>query len=160
MPLQQSELEARRRRAGRLFLRGMSQAEVARRCEVSRTTAMRWHRDFEASGIAGLTSKGPRGRPSRLSAADLRKVERILLQGPLKHGYRTDLWSLPRVAEVIKKTTGESYHPGHVWRILRRLGWSPQRPTTRAKEKDEKAVQRWIRSQWPRIKKGLVTEPR
>lgn len=160
MPVTQSDLEARRRRAGRLFLRGLSQAEVARRCEVSRTTTMRWFRAFEESGVAGLASKGPRGRPSRLSPADLRKVERILLQGALKNGYRTDLWTLPRVTEVIEKATGEGYHPGHVWRILHRLGWSPQRPTTRAKEKDEKAVQGWIRSRWPRIKKGLVAEPR
>lgn len=160
MPLQQSDLEARRRRAGRLFLRGMSQAEVARRCDVSRTTTMRWFRAFEASGVAGLSSKGPRGRKSRLSADDLRKIERILLQGPLKSGYRTDLWTLPRVTEVIRKATGESYHPGHVWRILHRLGWSPQRPTTRAKEKNEKAVQGWIRSRWPRLKKGLETAPR
>ncbi len=156
MPLSPSDLAARRRRAGRLFARGLSQAEVARRCEVSRTTTMRWYRAFAAHGVAGLASKGPRGPKPRLRAADLRQVERILLRNALAAGYRTDLWTLPRVTEVIAKATGERYHPGHVWRILRRLGWSPQRPTTRAKEKNEKAVQGWIRSSWPRIKNGSM----
>jgi transposase len=90
----------------------MSQAEVARRCELSRTTTMRWLRAFEESGVADLSSKGSRGRKSRLRAANLRKLERILLQGPLKSGYRTDLWTLSRVTEVIRKATCESYHLG------------------------------------------------
>lgn len=158
--MHQSALERRRLRAARLFARGESQAEVARRCAVSRTTAMRWHRAYEAEGKPGLESKGPRGRKSRLSAKDLRAVERLLLRGALAAGYPTDLWTLPRVREAIRKTTGEDYHPGHVWRILRGLGWSSQRPTTRAKEQDARAVARWKRSAWPRIKKGLERDPR
>lgn len=90
----------------------------------------------------------------------MQRLEQALLQGPLQHGYRTDLWTLPRVGKVIEKLTGVSYHPGHVWRILRRMNWSPQRPTTRARERDDAAVERWIRGRWPRIKKGRKPEPR
>jgi len=153
-------LHARRLKAAGLFRQGHSQAEVARRCQVSAVTAMRWHRAFEHGGVTGLAPKGPRGRRPRVTSAQLQKIEQALLQGALEHGYRTDLWTLPRVAKIIEKLTGVSYHPGHVWRILRRMNWSPQRPTTRARERDDAAVERWIRGRWPRIKRGRKPEPR
>lgn len=152
-------LHARRLKAARLFQQGHTQAEVARRCQVSAVSAMRWHRAYEAGGVAALAPKGRRGRKPQLTAVQLQAVERALLRGALAHGYRTDLWTLPRVARVIQKVTGVRYHPGHVWRILRRMHWSSQRPTTRARERDEAAVRRWIRGTWPRIKRGLKPEP-
>jgi transposase len=82
-------------------------------------------------------------------------VERALLRGAQAHGFDTDLWTLPRVAEVIWRLTGVSYHPGHVWWLLHRHHWSPQRPTTRrASERDDAEVARWRAEEWPRIKGG------
>ena len=69
-------------------------------------------------------------------------------------GYATDLWTLPRIAGVIWDLTGAGYHPGHVWRVLRKLGWSRQKPITRAREREEDAIGRWIRPTWPAIKKA------
>jgi len=80
-------------------------------------------------------------------------IEQALLDGPTAFGFSTELWTLPRVADVIQRTTGVVYHPGHVWRVLRQLGWSLQKPTTRARERDEAAIRGWVRQTWPRVKK-------
>lgn len=146
-------LRARRFKAAGLFARGKTQAEVARLLKVSRMTASRWERTWKRAGKGALQGAGRAGRLPRLSAEKRTAVEAALVEGPQGHGYATELWTLPRVAEVIRRTTGVRYHPGHVWRVLRGLGWSLQRPTTRARERDEEAVQRWIRQAWPALKK-------
>ena len=99
----------RRLQAARLFAQGLPQAEVARRLGVSRQTASRWHARWRQDGRAGLAGPGRWGRPSRLSEGDWRRVERALLQGAQAHGFDTDLWTLPRIAEVIWRLTGVSY---------------------------------------------------
>ena len=144
----------RRLQAARLFAQGLSQAEIARRLGVSPQSASRWHTRWRQGGRAGLAGPGRWGRPSRLSDADWRRVEHALLAGAEAHGFDTDLWTLPRIAEVIWRLTGVSYHPGHVWWLLRRHDWSPQRPARRATERDEQEIARWRAEEWPRIKGG------
>ena len=146
-------LERRRMRAVRLFERGETQSAVAQRLDVSRTTAMRWARAWDQQGRDGLRAAGRAGRKPRLSEEQLQQVEEVLLGGPLRSGYATEYWTLPRVAEVIEQLTEVRYHPGHVWRVLRKLGWSRQKPTTRARERDEAAIERWVKTTWPRVKK-------
>ena len=88
-----------------------------------------------------------------MSASDLAKVERALEKGPKANGFPTDLWTLARVAEVIERVTGVKYHPGHVWRVLRQMGWSRQRPARRAIERDDEAIEQWVNERWPKVKK-------
>ena len=146
-------LRRRRRQAARLFAKGESQAQVARLVGVSRQTAMVWWNTFEQEGAEALREPGAAGRPARLTPEDLRAIEQALLQGPRARGYETDLWTLPRIAAVIERVAGVSYHPGHVWRLMRRLGWSLQKPTTRARERNEEAIRRWVRETWPDLRK-------
>ncbi len=146
-------LERRRMRAVRLFGEGETQASVARRLGVSRTTAMRWAQAFEDEGRDGLRAAGRAGLKPRLSAEQLEDVEAVLIEGPVAFGYTTEFWTLPRVAEVIQASTGIRYHPGHVWRLLRKMGWSRQKPTTRARERDERAIANWVKTTWPALKK-------
>jgi transposase len=148
-----AELEERRRRAARLFAKGRTQAEVSRELGVSRQSTSRWYADWQAGGNAALRAAGRAGRMPKLSDSQLKVVESELRKGPLAHGYATDLWTLARVTEVIEATTGVSYHPGHVWRILRQMGWSRQRPARRAVERNDEAITRWVEKDWPRIKK-------
>lgn len=147
------ELENRRMEAADLFRKGVKQAEVARRLSVSRQSVSQWHKAWKEGGKKALKAAGRAGRKPRLTQAQVEKIRKELLKGPRAHGYSTELWTLPRIARLIRKVTGVSYNPGHVWRILRRMGWSCQRPTTKAKERDEAEIARWKREDWPRIKK-------
>jgi transposase len=150
-------MEKRRKRAARLFERGVPQADVARQLGVSRQSVSRWHADWQRGGTHALKAAGRAGRMPRLSEAQLARVARALLRGPRAHGFATDLWTLDRVAEVIETQTGVRYHRGHVWKLLRdKLGWSRQRPARQAIERDDEAVARWVAVEWPRIKRGLA----
>lgn len=97
---------------------------------------MRWYRAWVKRGKKDLKPL-PRGRPNRLIKAKLERIEKALLRGAQAHGFSSELWTLERVAQVIERVTDVRYHPGHVWRVLRSLGWSRQKPTTRARERDE-----------------------
>jgi transposase len=78
---------------------------------------------------------------------------KALLRGAEASGYMTHVWTLPRVAEVIDQLTGVAYHPGHVWYILRdQLRWSWQRPARQAVERDDAAIEQWVKQRWPTVK--------
>jgi len=151
-------LEKRRLKAARLFAKGKSRAEVARLLEVSWPAVNNWHGAWQREGEPGLKAAGQAGRKPKLTPAQLVQVEQQLLLGPLAHGYATILWTLPRIAGLIAKLTGVRYHPGHVWRILRALDWSLQRPEHRAKERDDKAIAGWQKRRWPQRKGGRSAE--
>jgi len=139
--------------AARLLRRGVNQSEVARRLGVHRQSVIRWARQLAQAGRAGLKKAGRAGRKPKLSAAQLREVAQALKRGPEALGYATGLWTAGRVRELIEYQCGVRYHEAHVWRILRRLGWSCQRPSGRSLERDEAAIRYWKRVSWPRIKK-------
>ena len=149
-------LEVRRRQAARLFAAGReTQGTIARRLGVSRQSVMRWYRAWRKGGRAALRAAGRAGRKPRLVPAQMVSIEAALRQGPCAHGFRTNLWTLPRVARLIKRLTGVQYHPGHVWRLLGALDWTLQRPAKRAKERNAAAIQHWITTRWPTVKKTL-----
>lgn len=149
-----AQLETRRLVAGRLLLEGREVGEVAEAVAACKSSVRRWNRAVQKGGLEALKAKPHRGPEPRLNAKQKQRLMRILLAGPRKAGYRTDLWTCPRVAEVIAKTFGVGYHPAHVWKILRGLGWTPQKPEQRARERDEAADRRWRQREWPRIKGG------
>jgi transposase len=146
-------LERIRLQAGELFAAGRSQAEVARRLGVSRQNVSRWHGRWCSGGSEALPSAGPTGPTPRLSDAQLAAVRQALRQGAQAHGFDPDHWTLERIATVIEQVTGVAYHPGQVWKLLRRrVGWRLQRPARRAIERNEQAIQRWVERDWPRIR--------
>ena len=147
------DLERRRLKAARLFDRGLSQSEVSRRLEVHRQSVSRWYQAWSKEGRHALLKAGRAGRKPRLLPSQLEQLGRGLKAGPEVLGYGTGLWTTWRVADLIERQTGERFHPGHVWRILRSLGWSCQRPTGRAIQRDECAIRRWQRVRWPELKK-------
>ena len=147
-------LEQRRLEAARRFAHGATQAEVARRFGVSPQAASVWYRRWHQGGEQALRGAGRAGRRPRLSQAELDAVDQALRKGPEAFGFDTELWTLGRIAQVIGRLTGVRYHPGHVWRLLRGLGWSVQRPARRAAERDEAEIARWRAEEWPRIKGG------
>ena len=148
-------LEQRRLRAARLLKKGVHQSEVARRVGVHRQSVSRWAQQLEAAGLSGLKKAGRAGRKPRLSAEDLKKIEQGLKRGPEALGYETSLWTAWRVAHLIEEECEVRYHSSQAWRILRQLGWSCQRPTGRALERDEEKIRLWKQKRWPEIKKKL-----
>jgi transposase len=146
-------MEKRRREGMRLLSQGISQAEVARRCGVSRPTALRWAQQRDSTRGAAWKRR-PLGRPPKLVPRERQRLEKALLQGAQAHGFLNDLWTLPRVAELIHRQSGVRLHPGHVWRVLGRMGWSIQRPVGKAAQRDEAAIARWKKYTWPALKKS------
>ncbi len=150
-------LEKRRFEALRLLDKGLNQSEVARRLKVVRQTVSRWVRESRSpEGKQALKKAGRAGRRPRLSERDRQRLQRLLLRGPEELGYETPLWTCGRVAHLIEQEFGIGYHEGHVWKILVSLGWSPQRPVGRARERDEAKVRQWRNKTWPAIKKKPV----
>jgi putative transposase len=146
-------LEERRMEAVRLLRAGLSQSEVARRVGVHRQSVSRWACELAQSGVRGLRKAKQVGRPAKLTGSQLRELERALKRGPQAFGFATGLWSASRVRDLIEYRTGVRYHEAHVWRILRKLNWSCQRPSGRALERDEQPIGNWKKYRWPGIKK-------
>jgi transposase len=148
-----AELERRRLRALRLLREGFAPVEVAQRVGVDRRSVRRWRAGFEQGGLAAIRARPAPGRPPRLAMARRDQLEQSLRRGARAYGYATDLWTCPRVAELIHRQFGVRYHVDHIGRVLHALGWSPQKPERRARERDEEAIRRWVRTEWPRAKK-------
>jgi len=120
----------------------------------SESSVKRWKRALKEGGMEALKAKPHPGPKPRLNAAQKRKLLKLLVAGPRKAGYPNELWTCARVAAVIAKKFQVSYHPCHVWKILRNLGWTSQKPEQQARESDDDAIERWRKRDWPRIKKG------
>lgn len=152
-------MEARRRQGMGLLAQGVSQAEVARQCGVSRVSALRWEQQRKAAKT-NAWKRRPLGRRSKLTLAHKQNLERALAQGAQAHGFLNDLWTLPRVATLIERQSGVQLHPGHVWRLLGQLGWSLQRPSGRAVQQDKAAMARWKKPTWPACQRAVKTSQR
>lgn len=142
-------MEQRRRKAAGLFARNCSAPDVARRLGVARQVAYRWLAAWRRGGRSALASKGAAGRKPKLTRRQMGLVTEALLAGPVARGDRTPLWTLPLVADLIKKLTGVRYHPGHVWRLLGASGFTWQRPEASAGKRDEATVGQWKRVRRP-----------
>src|SRR6266852_5634942 len=144
-------LENRRFQAIRLWERGQNQSEIARQLRVVRQTVARWVQQYRAQGRSALRKAGRAGRKPRLNEKQRQQLTKLLLAGPERLGYETPLWTCPRVAHLIEQQFGVRYHEGHVWKLLVRLGWSPQRPMGRARERSEEQVQHWKKKVLPAL---------
>lgn len=132
---------------------GRAQAEAAQELKVHLRTIQHWVELFRKHGIKGILSKKATGRPRKLTDQQLKIINGILLRGPRAQGYSNDLWTSRRILKLIKDLTDIEYHYNHIPRLLRKMGWTPQRPQRQAIEKDQKKIDEWIKVEWKRIKK-------
>jgi transposase len=151
-------LEQRRMEAARLLEQGYSHAEVARRVKAHRQSVGQWDRIRRQGGRRALKKAGRAGRKPRLCPEDLRRIEVALKRGPQALGYETSLWTSARVAHLIEHECRVKYDSSQAWRLLRKMGWSCQRPTGRALEGDEAKIQQWKKERWPELKKRPKTK--
>lgn len=145
--------ERRRRKAARLFVKGFSQAKVAEKLNVSREACRKWYDSWKSGGLKGLNSAGKPGPKSKLTPIKLKKIESALLKGPIAYGFGTQIWTLGRIAAVVKKVAKVKYGTTRVWQILGALNWTCQRPHAKPVERNEQAIRRWVKATWPYIKK-------
>jgi len=147
-------MEERRLEGGRLLKAGkISKAEISRHLGVSRATVGEWARTVETKGMRGLRKRKATGSASKLSNSQKEKLKTKLDRGALASGFPTDRWTLERVRKLIRKEFDVIYHPNYLNRLLRNLGFSPQKPLPQAVEQEKELVQAWLLGDWPRIKK-------
>jgi transposase len=150
-------LEKRRRRAVELSKEGKGIREVARQVRASPGAVHRWIQDWKKDGDAALAAKPAPGRPCKLTSTQRERLLKRLLAGAMACGFPNELWTLKRIATLIRREFGVRYHPSHLWRLLQASGWSCQVPERRAIQRDEEAIAHWKRYKWPAIKKSPKT---
>lgn len=150
-------LEARRKIAARLFAQGKSLTEVAAAVGSSVSSASRWQTSWKRRGVRGLAAKRHAGPTPRLTKAQWRTLVAALDRGPQAWGFERSGWTCALVQALIERLLGVSFHVDYVGALLHGLGWSPQKPQLRARERNEVEIERWRRETWPRQKKGPPT---
>ena len=146
--------EGRRLRAFELNQEGWSQQRIAEALGVSKGAVSQWMKRAREQGVEGLRHNPPPGATPRLSEDQRARVPELLAQGAQAHGFRGEAWTCERVAIVIRREFGVSYHPAHVSRLLKALRHSLQKPQRRANQRDEQAIEHWKQKRWPQLKKG------
>ncbi len=149
------ELEQRRREAVALLRGGWTRRGVAADLKCSLSSIQRWLDQVRGGGLSALKPIPHPGRDPKLTRPQRRQLARLLLKGAMASGYRTELWTCQRIAEVIRERFGVRYHPDYVGPLLRSMKWSWQKPERRAVERDEEKIERWKRQRWPALKKRL-----
>ncbi len=152
-----ASLEARRRQAIQWIREGHRKAAVARRWGVSWQAVWMWWRAYRRAGAGGLARRKHPGPTPKLSPKKRAQLPRLLAQGAGAHGFPTEVWTTQRVADLIWRRFHVRYDRDHVGRLLHGFGWSWQKPTGRARERDEAAIRRWVERSWPRLKKTPAT---
>lgn len=156
------EQMAERRKAGvRLFEKGkLSQAEIARQLGVSAAAVCVWAKKLNKYGKESLQPSKASGRPSNLTPKQKSKLLKKMSAGAIASGFETERWTLVRVQALIEKEFEVHYHQNYISRLLHDLGWSVQKPETRAMERDEDLIRAWLSKDWNRIKKSSAARRR
>lgn len=145
--------EERRKRAWALYQAGWKQKDIAEALGVTKGAVSQWIKRGKQGGAAALKDRPKPGAPRRLSTEERQRIPELLQRGAENFGFRGEVWTCSRVAKVIEREFGVRYHPAHVSRILKELGWTPQKPIRRAKQRQEAQIQRWKEERWPELKK-------
>ena len=145
--------EERRKRAWKLKEEGWSQQDIATALGVSEGAVSQWIKRGREGGMEALKAHPPTGVSPRVTVEQKAQIPALLAKGAEAYGFRGDVWTASRVAEVIKRTFGVRYHRDHVGKVMREAGWSRQKPVERASQRNEEALKQWSEERWPDIKK-------
>ena len=147
------EMKERRVQGARLLQSGVHPAEVARRVGVSRQSVMRWERRLKSGGLKQVARIGKRGRPAQLSDVQLSELARVLKAGSIAAGYANEMWTLARISALVEALFNVRFASSSMWSLLKRMGWSVQRPARQARQRNESDIANWKRKRWPALKK-------
>lgn len=150
----QNVREYRRLRAWEMHRQGYRQQAIADALGLTQSAVSQIIARAEAGGIEALRHRKPQGAKPRLTAAQKADLITKLRQGAPVHGFQGDVWTCERIAELIKKEYGVTYHRDYIGPLLRQMGWSVQRPVVRASQRDESAIEHWVETELPGLKKS------
>jgi transposase len=150
--------EGRRLRAWELHQHGWTQQQIAHALGITQGAVSQWLTRARLQGVDALRDHPPPGAAPLLTTEQHAQLVALLLEGAEAFGFRGDVWTCRRVAEVIAEHFGVRYHPAHVSRLLLRLGWTPQKPLVRATQRDEAAIAAWHAERWPALKKSACAK--
>jgi transposase len=153
-------LEWRRFRALHLKRQGWSRRDIAEALGVAPRSVSRWFARARDGGPEGLRAHPSPGPPPKVDAAQKRLIPEFLWHGAEAYGFRGEVWTCARIAQVIEEEFGVRYHKGHVGRLLQELRWTPQVPIQRAIQRDEEAIERWRGEVWPELQRRARRERR
>lgn len=148
--------EGRRQRAWALHQQGWKQQAIATALGVTQGAISQWLQRATVAGPQALRDQPPPGPRPRLSDEQLAQLPTLLAQGPGHYGWIGEVWTTARVAQLIYEQFGVRYHRAHISRLLRRIGWSLQKPRTQATQRDPSAVAAWYAERWPALKKKVA----
>ncbi len=152
--LDHQTLEAMRERAVRRVQEGESPEVVARIFGIGRAAMYRWLSQYRKGGWGALKAKAVPGRPPKLDGPKLRWLyDTITQKNPLQLKFEFALWTREMVAVLIKDKFNITLSAVSVGRLLAQLGITCQKPLHRALERDEALVQKWLKTEYPKIKK-------
>ena len=143
--------EARRLRALELHEEGWQGKVIAAALGVTAGAVSQWLKRARQGGRAALWSHPPPGPTPKLTEAQRAALPGVLAKGAESYEFVGDVWTTRRIAVVIKRAFGVSYHPAHVSRLMRQIGWTVQKPVKRASQRDEATVAAWRVETWPAL---------
>ena len=144
--------EGRRLRALELSESGWKQVRIAEALGVTRGAVSQWLKAARDGGKQALRHRPLPGATPKLTAAQRAQIPALLSKSAERYGFIGDVWTTKRVATVIYRTFGVRYHPAHISRLLRRIGWTVQKPIRRATQRNEAAITAWREEHWPSLK--------
>jgi transposase len=149
----QEWLEGRRLLAWELYQAGWKQKAISVALGVTPGAVSQWMKRGRDGGKEALLRRKAPGATSKLSTEQLAKLPEVLARGAVAYGFHGQVWNHPRIAKVIQRELGVKYHPNHIPRLLKKINWTRQKPHRRASQRDEAAVQRWCKLEWPKLYK-------
>ena len=144
-------LEAYRFRAIQLKKDGWKINDIAHAFGLNRRAVSRWFMVYNEYGRKALKSKKAQGPDYKLSEKEIQNIISILYDDATIYGFENPLWTCKMVQQTIFKQTGKKIHTTNIMRLFKKLNLSPQKPERLASQRNEKAIKKWKREEWPKI---------
>ena len=145
-------LEYLRFQAIELLEKGKKTAAISEDFGVSLVTVYRWINSYKKNGADGLKKRKAPGAKSKLTPNEIKILLKFLEKTADEYGFETPLWDCKKIRQLISEKFGKKIHNSNIWRFLKRMNLSFQKPQGESIEKDEYEVEAWIRDVWPKIK--------
>jgi len=149
-----SDYEVFRRRCVEMKESGWKQKDIATALGLTPGWVSQTMKKYREQGPEGLLARKPTGSPPKITSQELSHLVEELNQGAVSHGFPGQIWTRARVNEVIGRLFGVSYDPTQVGRLLKKVGWSLQKPARKARQQNQQKVQQWREETVPDLKKS------